>query len=258
MPRSRAAVAGLLAAVLAGGAAAAAPVSPDLMTVSGRFDAPKAVDGPLKGRIQVTAASLAPANAGVLGDGVGKIEPSLKGALEASLRNFGYLAAADHADPIRLTAQVDPYEVTPDPEGVFVVARLHLTATGGGADCVPTVAEARYHALAPMKALNKQKAAAWMQVIGLAAVGLMPMPGVFQEMGTASASDRAANDRRGRTESQSVSPDGSPKGILRYAAINATQIASADLIRQLGKGACPATMAAVPVASTPPPAAPAP
>jgi len=255
MPRSRALVAGLLAAALTAGPAAAAPVSADLMTVSGRFEAPKAVEGPLKGRILVTAASLAPANADLLGDGAGKIEPSLKGAVEASLRNFGYLAAADHADPIRLTVQVDPYEVTPDPEGVFVVARLHLTATGGGADCVPTTAEARYHALAPMKALNKQKAAAWMQVIGLAAVGLMPMPGVFQEMGTASASDRAANDRRGRTESQSVSPDGSPKGILRYAAINATQIASADLIRQLGKGACPTRAQVADV--TPPPAPPA-
>lgn len=248
MPRNRrgaaAAVAVLATAMGLVGAAQAAPVSPDLMTVSGRFEAPKAIDGPLKGRLRVAAASLAPANEQLLGDAANKIEPSLKGALEASLRNFGYLAPADVAGPVQLTVQVDPYEVTPDPEGVFVVARLRLVASGEGADCVPTTAEARYHALAPMKAFNNQKAAAWMQVVALAAVGLIPSPEVFREMDTANASDRAANGRRARTEQQSVSPDGSPKGILRYAAINATQIASADLIRQLGAGACPTRPAA--------------
>jgi hypothetical protein len=241
MPRSRASALGLGPALLALALAApagAAPYSPDPLTVSGRFEAPRAVEGPLKAGIRVNGATVGATEANLLGAAPDKVQPALKGAVEASLRNFGYLAAADGPGGVALDITLDPFEVTSDAEGVFVVARYRIAAKGEGAACVPTVAEARYHALAQMQHKGPQRAAAWVVVIGMAAVGVNAGQYLSDQYATARASDRAVNARRERSESEGVAPAPGEKVMTRYAAVNATQLAAADLIRQLGKGAC--------------------
>src|SRR5690242_18466858 len=105
-PGRRAAVLALALGVAA--PALAAPYSPDPLTVSGRFEAPRAPDGPLKAGIRVGAATLGKAEADVLGAAPEKVEPALKAALEASLRNFGYLAPADRIGGVQIEAALDP------------------------------------------------------------------------------------------------------------------------------------------------------
>lgn len=242
MPRSRASRVGAAAGavVLAMAAqAAAAPYSPDPLTVSGRFEAPRAAE-PLKARIRVDTAALGAGEADLLGGSPEKVQPALRAAMEASLRNFGYLAGVDRADPIAIEIKLDPFEVTTDTEGVFVVARYRISTKGDAAACVPVAAEARYHALAQIRKVGNQRVAAWVAVIGLAAVGVDGSQFVTGQYNTARASDRAVNARRERSESEGVSPVVGDKGMTRYAAVNATQLAAADLIRQLGKGACSA------------------
>lgn len=245
MPRRRTS-AGLLLALVCSTPAAAAPYNADPLTVSGRFGAPRAAEGPLKAGMRVTDAALTEADAGLLGGKLDKVQPGLKAAVEASLRNFGYLAPAGGAGGVAVAVRLDPLEVAADDKGVSVVARLRLEPSGAEAGCVPRIAEARYRALPPMKAVGEQRVAAWVAVVGLAAVGINASQLAVGQLETAAASDRAVNALRERTESESVSPDGSQKGMTRHAAINATQLAAADLIRQLGKGACPAAPTASP------------
>jgi hypothetical protein len=188
-----------------------------------------------------------PATAGVInpdpltvsGGTADKVRPAVKSALQASLRNFGYMASPDSGDGITVSVQVHPLEVAAAEDSVAVIARLELTAAGLDAACIPRFAEARYRALAPMKAFSQHRAAVWITVIGLAAVGVDASQAAAQQLLTTQASDAAVNARRERTEFESVSPDKSQKGMTRYAAVKATQLATADLIRQLGKGPCP-------------------
>ncbi len=228
-----------LAALAITAQADAATYNADPLTVSGRFEAPRAVDGPLKAGIRISNAKLGVPEAEILGATLERVQPALKGAMEASLRNFGYLAGPERAGGVDLDISLDPFEVTADAEGVFVVARYRIAARGDGAGCVPVVAEARYHALAQLQNTGKQRAAAWVAVIGLAAVGVNAGVFLSDQYATARGSDRAVNARRERSESEGVSPVVGQKGMTQFAAVSATQLAAADLIRQLGKGACP-------------------
>ena len=236
MRRSRALVA--LVAIAAAGPAGAGVYSPDPLTVSGRFEAPKAVDGPLKAQMQVTGIAAGEADALMLGAAPEKVQLALASALNASLRNFGY-ANSSGSGALKISARLLPFEVAAEENAVSVIARFAVEATGPGADCVPKTAEAKYRALAPMKAFGAHRTAVWITVIGLAAVGLDGSQMAAQQLATASASDAAVNGRRERTEFEGVAPQGGDKALTRYAAVNATQLANADLIRQLGKGACP-------------------
>jgi hypothetical protein len=233
---------------LAAPAFAAPAYNADPLTVSGRFAAPKAPDGPLKANVRVDAAAVAEPDAAMLGGKADRVQPAVKAALEASLRNFGYLAPPGGTAAVALSVTLDPLEVTTDDKGVAVVARLRVEPVGAEAACIPRLAEARYKALAPMKAVGEQRVAAWVAVVGLAAVGVNASQLAVGQLQTAQASDQSVNALRERTESESVSPDGSAKGLARHAAVNATQLAAADLIRQLGKGTCPAQQPQSPAA----------
>lgn len=233
-------------------ASAATPINVDLLTVSGRFEAPRAIDGPLKARIKVVQADLEPGDAAVFLVEPASLDLALKAGFEASLRNFGYLAAPDLTDTLSIQVHVDRLEMTPDKDGVTAVARLHVTSQGEGEACVPRIAEAKYHAYAPIKAGGGQRAVGIAAIVIFAAVGLDASQFAVSQFTDASAQDRAMNARRVRTESEGVSPQGGDKQMARYAAVNATQLAAADFVRQLGKGAC-----AAPSAGPVPPPAPA-
>jgi hypothetical protein len=153
--------------------------------------------------------------------------------------------------------------MTPDKDGVSAVVRLHVTSHGQGEACVPTIAEAKYHALAPIRGGNGERAVGIAGIVFFAAIGLNASQFATYKFQDAANSERAMNGQRVRTESEGVSPQNGDKQVARYAAVSATQLAGADLIRQLGKTACgapaPATAAAAPApvpaapAATPPP-----
>jgi hypothetical protein len=263
MPRNRSsggrALAALVCVAATAASAATAPYNADLLTVSGRFEAPKAADGPLKARIKVVQAAIVPADARILMADAGVFQVGLKAGLEASMRNFGYLAPPELGDTLTLEVRMDPLEMSPDKDGVSAVARLHITSHGRGEACVPTIAEGKYHALAPIRGGNGERAVGIAGVVLFAAIGLNAGQFAAYKFQDAANSERAMNSQRVRTESEGVSPESGDRQVARYAAVSATQLAAADLIRQLGKSTCaaPGTAAAVP-ASTPAPAAPTP
>jgi hypothetical protein len=243
MRRSRLHLRALAGLALAGATtaqAAPAPVNADLLTVSGRFEAPRAPEGPLKGRVKVAEATIAPGDGVILLADVKAFQVALRSALEASMRNFGYLAAPDQADTLTIEVRMDPLEMRPDADGISAVARLHVSAKGPGEGCVPTLAEAKYHALAPIRGGNGQRAVGIAGIVIFAMVGLDASQFATAQFQDAAKGELAMNAQRVRTESEGVSPQGGDKQVARYAAFEATQLAAADLIRQLGKGACAA------------------
>jgi hypothetical protein len=178
-------------------------------------------------------------------------DTALAAAMTGSLRNFGYLAGPEAADAISLQVRLDPLEVTPDKDGVTVVARLRVEAPGGdrGA-CVPTAAEAKYRAVAPVHGGDGQRALGIVALVAFAAIGYNAGQLVSEQFQIAKADQAAANARRERIEGESVSPQPGDKQMARYAAVNATQLAAADFIRQLGRASC-AAAAPAPAAPTP-------
>jgi hypothetical protein len=239
----------ILCAAVAGPAWAAPPVfNPDPLTVSGRFELAKAAEGPLKGRLRLADAKATPDDAKVFMSKPEPFDAGLAAAMTASLRNFGYLAPPDAKDAIALDLQLDPLEITPDKDGVTVVARLRAAPSAGAAApaCLPRVAEAKYRALAPVHGGNGQKVFGVIALVAFAAVGWNAGELVRSEFADANANQAAANARRERIEGESVSPQPGDKPMALHAAVNATQLAAADFIRQLGK-AC-----GVPAAPAPP------
>ena len=222
-------------------------VNPDPFTVSGRFELAKAAEGPLKGRLRVAQAVASAGDAKVFMADPAAFDTALTAAMTGSLRNFGFLAAPETADAVGLQVRLDPLEVTPGKDGVTVVARFRVEAPHGGlGGCVPKAAEAKYRALAPVHGGDGQKALGIVALVAFAAIGYNAGQLVAEQFQIANADQAAANARRERIEGESVSPEPGDRQMARFAAVNATQLAAADFIRQLGKAACGVAAAPAP------------
>jgi hypothetical protein len=219
----------------------AQPVNPDPFTVSGRFELAKAADGPLKAHVRVAQAAASVGDAKIFMVDAAAFDTALTAAMTGSLRNFGYLAGPEAADAVILQVRLDPLEVTPDKDGVTVVARFRVeTADGGLGGCVPKAAEAKYRALAPVHGGTGQRVLGIVALVAFAAIGYNASQLATEQFQIASADQAAANARRERIEGESVSPQAGDKQMARFAAVNATQLAAADFIRQLGRASCAA------------------
>jgi len=242
----------ILCAALATPAWSAPFINPDPFTVSGRFELAKAAEGPLKGHLRIAQAVASPEAAKVFMANPAAFDTALNAATTASLRNFGYLAGPDATEALNLQVRLDPLEVTPDKDGVTVVARFRIeTPDGPGGGCVPKLAEAKYRALAPVHGGDRQRALAIVALVAFAAIGYNAGQLTSEQFQIARADQAAANARRERIEGESVSPESGDKQMAHFAAVNATQLALADFVRQLGRSSC-ATAAGAP--ATPPPA----
>ena len=226
----------ILCAAMATPAWSAQPVNPDPLTVSGRFELAKAADGPLKARLKVAQATATADDAKVFMADPAALDTALAAGMSASLRNFGYLAGPEAAGAVGLLVRLEPLELKPDKDGVTVVARLRVEASGGDpAGCIPQSAEAKYRALVPVHGGDGQKVLGFVALVAFAAVGVYVGSLTTEQFQIANADQAAANARRERIEGESVSPQPGDRQMARYAAVNATQLATADFIRQLGK-----------------------
>lgn len=241
----------LCAALVTPAQSAPAVFNPDPLTVSGRFELAKAAEGPLRGQLKVAGAQARPEDAKVFMSDQAAFATGLAAAMTASLRNFGYLAPAEAPGATSLEVLLDPLEITPDKDGVTVVARLRVAATGDAAGCLPQMAEAKYRALAQVHGGNGQRALGIIAVVAFAAIGLNAGALGAAQFQDARTDQLAANARRERIEGESVSPLPGDKQMGRYAATIATQLAAADFVRQLGKAACGAAVAPTPAATSP-------
>jgi hypothetical protein len=222
-------------------------VNPDPFTVSGRFELAKAADGPLKGHVRVAQAVASAGDAKVFMADAAAFDTALTAAMTGSLRNFGFLAGPEAADVVSLQVRLDPLEVTPDKEGVTVVARFRVEAPEGGlGGCVPKAAEAKYRAVAPVHGGDRQRVLGFVALVGFAAIGYNAGQLVNEQFQIAKSDQAAANARRERIEGESVSPESGDRQMARFAAVNATQLAAADFIRQLGRASCSTAAAPAP------------
>jgi hypothetical protein len=229
-----------LAAALAGAAAPAwaarppAPINPDPMTVSGRFDLPKAGGSPYAGRVKMGQVSL---------DGAfaqdAKLDPeALKTAVQAaaarSLQNFGYLAPDGAADALTVDLDVLPISVERTDDGARVTAQLRFKAAADA--CLAQVGEGRF------KALERERSGGGRRAFALGAslaMGLALGPGVNTfmpaEFETASAENRRRNAARLVAVGEGVAPAFGEAGLIGFGAMSATQLALADYLRRLGE-----------------------
>jgi hypothetical protein len=246
----------ILCLALAAPAWSAPFVSPDPFTVSGRFELAKAAEGPLKSHLRIAQAAASPEDAKIFMVNPAAFDTALAAATTASLRNFGYLAGPEASEPLSLQVRLDPLEVTPDKDGVTVVARFRIETPDGALNaCVPKAAEAKYRALAPVHGGDRQRALGIVALVAFAAIGYNASQLVTEQFQIAKADQAAANARRERIEGESVSPEAGDRQMAHFAAVNATQLALADFVRQLGRSSC--ATAASPTAAPAPAVSPA-
>jgi hypothetical protein len=244
MSRARiaAACAGLVAGAAALGATAAPRFDPDLMTVSGRFEVP-AAKGALTTALKVVDAQADPADAQALGVDPAALDSAFRSSIEASLRNFGYLATPETAKPVLLTFKMASPAITPDKDGVTAVVRIISSFSPDGdaaaSACVPPSAEATYHALTPIRTGAQQKTMGVLAVVALAAVGVNGGQLLSDQWATANADQAALNARRTHSETEGVA-NGGGKDVTRFAVLKATQLAQVEFIRAMGRSPCAA------------------
>lgn len=243
----------LLCLGVAGQAAAAPPaLLKDQLTISGRFELPRATVAPLKSGLSVADVKVAPDWAEAFKGKPDTVSPIVRQSFEASLRNFGYLADGQAA-PVTLT--IEPLQVTKEAAATTVVTRLTFAASGESeaARCLPASTQAKFKALAPLKSGDGQRAAGVLTMVAFAAVGVNAGQLMMSQFDAAKANNRALNARRVVAEGEGVSFSAKEADMLRFAASNATQLALADFIAQLGDSPCgkPEPAAEVAAASEP-------
>jgi len=228
-----------LSLVLAAPAFAGVPVQQDQLTVSGRFEVPKASGAPLKSGLTLTDVQVDPAVLAALGGKPALMKASVQHSMEASLRNFDYLGEAT-ATPV--TVVVQPLDLTKDKDSTTAVVRIAFKAAGDtdAARCVPANAEASFKALRPVhtSAANGERAAGVIAMIAFAAVGYNAGQLMSGQFASATAQDRAFNATRVVGKGEGVALSGKDADILQFAVMHATQLAMADFIRQLGTSPC--------------------
>lgn len=238
-------------AVLAGGAALAGCVSTaapppalqaDALTVSGRHALPKAAASPWAGRVRVAQIVAAPAAARQLGLEPGAYEPFLRGALEKSLRNYGWLAPSGAADAPAITVELPALTAKADAKATAVSAVLKIepTQASAEADCLRREAPADFRALSPTRSGQGQRAFGMVAGVALAILGGpagAASAGSFMagQWSDAGARNAALNARQGAAFGEGVAPTFDKAKELQFAASNAVQLATADYLAHIAK-----------------------
>lgn len=227
-----------LAAALATAAAPAwagkpLPPSADPFTASGRFDLPRAADGPYAGRLLVGEVRLDPVLADRMNVDANLLTAAVRKAAERSLANFGYAAAPGAANPVVVTVHMQPFVAERREGGLDTVVRLTFKPETTDA-CLAATAEGRFRALDREKSGGGRRAFAVGATVALAFVLVNAGTFMASEFEQASAENGALNGQRNVAAGEGVSPDFKPAHQVRYAATSAIQLAFADYIRQLG------------------------
>ena len=228
----------LLAAVLCTAAAPAcaakAPprIDADPMTVSGRFELPKAAEA---GRLKLGAVSVDAAVAARAKLDPAALRTAVAEAAERSLRNFGYAAPdAAGAAPVDLA-----FSAETQPVDGGVRATVNLTASAAD-PCLSRTA------LGVFKVLPRTRSGTGKRVFAVAAsVALALAAGpsgagndfLPAEFESASAENRTRNAGRPLAPDEGVAPGFDEAGAVAFGEMSAVRLALADYIRQLGEAA---------------------
>jgi len=242
------------ALTVAGPAAAAESwVSPDELTISGRWDLPRGTGTPLGGRLNVVYVVVDPSIAAGMGVKPEALKRAMTEAVNKSLFNFGYMAAAASGPPgaqpaerpIDVTIEVLPLTQTKDDKGTMVTSTIKLTAATDAGACFPYVATGNFHVLPRLKSGGDQRAVGVLAIVAFAAVGMDASQFARDQFETARANNEALNSRRAVGEAEGVAPPGGATAEARYGSISALQVAVAAMIQHLGpSGGCNAAPAA--------------
>jgi hypothetical protein len=229
----------VLAAVLCAAAApawAAKPppvIDPDPMTVSGRFELPKAAPAEA-GRVKLGVVTLDEAFAANAKLDPAALRTALAAAAERSLRNFGYAGSeSDGGISLDLTLAA---ETQPVDGGLRATAHLKASASD---PCFARTAEGVF------KVLPRERSGAGKRVFAVAAsvaVGLATGAGGVNsflpaELESASAENKARNAARAVGPAEGVAPAFGEASAVRFGEMSAIRLALADYIRQLGETA---------------------
>lgn len=252
-------LAGVVMAALATPAMAETPpLNVDLITVNGRHGLPHGDGSPIAARLLVKTVTADASVAPLLKTDLPTVQDTLRRGVEKSLRNHGYLAAAEPSSgvesPLAIVVEMSTVDIQADAEGATAVTRVTVgpSTDGPAIACLPYTATGRFRALTPLKSGGGQRATG---IIFGALAG--PVGGVFManQMQNATANNVAMNARRTVAAGEGVSPQFGAPAVARHAAINALQMALVDLIKHLGETEgckAPAKPSAPPVVSDAP------
>lgn len=222
--------------VAASPALAKAPsvIDPDPMTVSGRFELPRAAE-PVAGQFRLGAVMLDPELAAKTKQDAVALQAAVQGAVSRSLQNFGYLAPAVLTEATAVDVELLPVAVERTEDGAAVTARLKFTAQGVAAGCFARVSEGRFTVLERERSEGGRRAFAIGAVVALAFVGVNGGTLLASEFDGAADDNRARNTLRKVAAGEGVAPGFGEARLLAYGASSATRLALADYIRQLGE-----------------------
>jgi hypothetical protein len=214
------------------------PINVDLITVSGRHGLPRGEGSPIAGRLLVRDVTVDPSAATLFKTDVATVGSSLRQGVEKTLRNHGYLAAAEPAvggpPPLAIVVEMSGPDIQADAEGATAIARLSVgpPADSPAIACLPYIATGKFRALTPLKSGGGQRATG---IIFGALAG--PVGGVFManQLQNATANNVALNSRRTVAAGEGVSPQHGAPAVARHASINAVQMALVDLVKHLGE-----------------------
>lgn len=219
----------LLAAALAAVAGpASAGLGPDPMTVSGRFDLPRAA-GP--GRVALGKVELHPSVAEGAKAKPAAVEAAVRAAAERSLRNFGYLGEA--SPDVTLDLEALPVVVQPLADGALVEVRLVFRSTAEPA-CYARTAAGRFKVLERRRSGDGRRVFAVGSAVAMAFVGVDMSTFMTAQLEGASAENQSLNNLRPGTEAEGVAEGFGDKAVVAHGVTQATRLALADYIRQLG------------------------
>lgn len=210
---------------------APARLDPDPLTVSGRFELPKAA-APYAGRVAIGRIEVNPALARQARLDEAALAAALGEAATRSLRNFGYLAEPAGADSLEVDLELLGLELQTGDEGAQALARLRIAAADA---CLARTGEGRFQALARERSGAGRRVFAFgtSLALGLAAGPGGPHTFMTDQFALASAENQLRNAGK-PAAGQGVAPRFGEAQALRFAATGAIQLALADYIRQLG------------------------
>ena len=225
----------------AGAAHAAAPatpaLNPDLMTVSGRLELPRAEA--LAGRLRIAAVRVAPTFAKQARLKPEEAQAVVEAAAARSLRNFGYLAGEAVQDAVPVTLELLPAEASFDARGATVTSRLRIHGA-----CLDQTGEGRFRALARERSGGARRALGVASSVAISlATGYVPPTDTFlvSQLELASADHRRRNAERPVAEGEGVAEGFGEAATLKAGAVGAVRMALVDTLRRLHEApACPA------------------
>jgi hypothetical protein len=235
----------ILGAAPAWAAKAPAPIDADPMTVSGRFDLPKAGASPFAGRIRLGQVEVDRSFAAEARLDPAALDQAVREAAGRSLANFGWLAGEGVTDVVSVDLKVLPLAVERAEDGVRVTTRIDMAPRTAEA-CLAHPGEGRFKALAREHSGGGRRAFAIgaSVALGLVTGGAGVNTFMPAELATASAQNRALNAQRQVGAAEGVAPGFGDPVMTGFAAMAATKLALADYIAGLGSSpACAASPA---------------